>query len=239
MLPLSCNRVEPPVLSNHRLRVRREHLVDEIRRLEASSLLRRRSLRPVWTRQRAFAVAALLLILVGASTALAVTRFDVFSGPAAPAPEGPRIVVASGQDWSVLAWPSVDGVCLAIELPHLQGASGCGFPVAGATKGASARGKSKVIAGLILSGVDLPSGFSVGLASGEVTRVDTMLLDATSSPTTIYRAPSELRTRAKIFFTRFDVKNPPVSFSAFSQDGQVLGRWMVAGPARRVVRVHG
>jgi hypothetical protein len=181
----------------------------------------------------------MLLMLVAASTAVAVTRFDVFSGPAAPAPEGPRVVVASGQDWSVLAWPSADGVCLAIELPHLQGASGCGFPVVGATKGASAQGKTKAIAGLILSGVDLPSGFSVGLASEEVVHVDATLLDATSSPTTIYRAPSELRTRAKIFFTRFDAKNPPVSFSALGQDGQVLGRWMVAGAARRVVRVHG
>jgi hypothetical protein len=121
----------------------------------------------------------------------------------------------------------------------MQGGSGCGFPVVGATKGASARGGSKVIAGLIFTSADLPSGFSVGLASAEVARVDATLRDATSSPTTIYRAPFELRTQAKIFFTRFDEKNPPVSFNAFREDGELLGRWVVPGPARRVVRVHG
>jgi hypothetical protein len=225
----SFSPVDPPTLSDDRLRVRRDHLVDEIRRLNRGRPGSHFAL--AWLhhprRRRAFAVLAVAGIFVGAGAAFAVAKLDAFGGPAAPTPEGAPVVVASGPDWRLVAWPSADGVCLSIKLSHNQGATGCGFPVAGAIKGASARGEVRSIAGLVLTGADLSSGFSAGLVSEAVARVYAKFGDGTSGPVEIYRAPSELRTPAKIFVTQFDRDDKLLSLSALSADGGLAGRWVV------------
>lgn len=85
----------------------------------------------------------------------------------------------------------------------MQGAAGCGFPVEGATRSVDAKAGKKAIAGLVFQTAELQSGFAVGVASEQAARVDATLRDGTSSSTTIYRAPSELQTKAKLFVSAF------------------------------------
>jgi hypothetical protein len=71
-----------------------------------------------------------------------------------------------------------------------------------------------------------------------VVRVVAFHRDGATSPATIYEAPSELRTTAKVFFTTFPIANPAVAFIAYSADGLELGRWQFPGDASRPRVVH-
>jgi hypothetical protein len=238
MHPLTPNLPDLRPLSDTRLRVRRDHLLSEIRLLEAE-LAPEPTLRwRVSTRRRVLSLAAVLAALAAAGAALAVTQFGVFNGPAAPTAESDRVEVASSNGWSLLAWRSSAGLCLAIQLPAMQGAVGCGFPVEGATPRRDPGEGSRVIAGLTFQTAALDEGFVTGVVAEEVSRVNATLRDGTTISTAMHDTPAELRMHTKIFFSRFDTSNPPISLTATGRDGRVLGRWQPPGSASRVVRVR-
>lgn len=224
--------VDPPQFSSERLQALRNQLVEEIRRMppRRSTL----SVRGGSLQSRVIAVAAGTILLASAGAAFAVTKLGIFDGPAAPKRLGPVMTIASGADWTLNAWRSSAGICLAIQLAHSQGAEGCGFPVAGATKGGD-----KAIAGLVTVLARFDHGYAAGLASARTTRVDANLVDGATQPTRLYSAPSALDLTAKIYFVEFSKQDAePIAFTAFDKQQKTLGRWVVPQTTKKRIIVN-
>jgi hypothetical protein len=223
-----------PRLPDEWIRRRRSHLITEIRTAADDTRSARLVSRPRWRRPKVIAFAAVTAALITTAAAAAVTQFDLFEGPAAPARTSARVPIESGEGWTLVAWRSSEGPCLAFQLPNAAGAEGCGFPVAGS----GSKEETTPIAGLVFQSAELDRGFAAGVISPKVAQVEARLRNGTTSAAQIYSAPPELQTSARLFFTRYANDDQPVSFTAIGPGGDVLGSWTVAPTSKRVVRVH-
>ena len=131
-----------------------------------------------------------------------------------------------GDGWSLIAWRSDRGICLDFAVPG-NFASGCGFPVAGATT--SPESQPHAIAGLLTRGLSADGGVGVGgLVSPAVHRVEVELADGTRVAAPLYDAPAKLATNLRFFAVNSREAASPerqvTALVAYNAGGKVLER---------------
>lgn len=117
-----------------------------------------------------------------------------------------RIMVASDSEWAVLAWNSDSrGLCLDVAFRG-RSATGCGFPVTGATPEALAPEKQQLAAWIGTVNGRGPQVVVAGVAAPGVARVDLALADGRTVSTTMHGAPTALGLAdpLRFFVSRFD-----------------------------------
>jgi hypothetical protein len=154
------------------------------------------------------------------------------AGSPLPTLVGERVTVASTDQWAVLAWWSNDsGLCIDVAFSG-QGATGCGLPIAGATAQPLPFGKQELAAGVGAVEGRGPQVVVGGVAAPNVARVDLVLVDDRTVPTTMHDAPAALATTVRFFVSRFDYTGPlpppqaaglVTKYLAYDGSGQFLG----------------
>jgi hypothetical protein len=226
-------------LPAHRLALRREHLLDEIRRPGASANVSR--LRRAWRlrprRTRLVLVVAIFVLLAAVGTAIGVgvnllaqqERFDEQREriPGEPKRIGPLVEIKSGPGWSLVAWRSDRGICVDFVVPQ-SSSGGCGFGVRGEprdTAHASAPPPRHWVAG----GTSSQPGAAIvidGVVAEEVARVEIVLRNGRVLHPAVIEAPAELQANVDFFLIQVpeDEGSLVRSFIAYGEEGQVLER---------------
>lgn len=232
----------PPPSRNlpaHRLALRREHLLDEIRRPGASGnvlrLQRGWRLRPRRTRLVIALAIFVLLAAVGTAVGVGVSllaqqeRFDKQREriPGEPKRIGPLVEITSGPGWSLTAWKSNSGMCLDFVVPK-SSSGGCGFGVRGEphdTAHPGAPPPKHWISGGTSSGPGVGTVVD-GVVAEEVARVEVVLADGRILDVPVLEAPPELRGDVDFFLLQVPADSGGLvrTFVAYGEEGQVLER---------------
>lgn len=226
-------------LPAHRLALRREHLLAEIRR--PGTRVNVPGWRPAWRlrprRTRLVLAVAIFVLLAAVGTAVGVgvnlltqqERFDEQREriPGEPKRIGTLVEITSGPGWSLVAWRSNSGICLDFVVP-MSSSGGCGFGVRGEprdTAHASAPPPTHWISGGTSS---QPGAATVidGVVAEEVARVEVVLSNGRVLHLPVIEAPAELQANVDFFLVQVpkDKGGLVRSFIAYSEEGQVLER---------------
>lgn len=194
-------------------------------------------------RRLAFA-AALLALLAGAGTAVAVgfginflSQQEQFHAkqPDDPQRIGPLVQITSGHDWALIGWRSKDGLCLDFAVPHTSPFF-CGLPVRGAGSSSAGAGApihavDGFLSGSNLVGVSDGKATIFGVAAPEVATVKVELADGRLVDTELFDAPAALRTDVRPFIVRLQlgalertVEGGVHAFLAYDSDGRLIER---------------
>ncbi len=232
----------PRELPASRLALRREHLLDEIRKTGDSAdfpVIRRAwRLRP--RRARLGLTVAILALLVAVGTAVGagvnlLAQLEWFEErrediPGEPKRIGPLVEITAGPGWSLVAWRSDSGICLDFVVPRSSGGA-CGFGVRGEPLDAAHPGAPSPkgwISGAISS---QPGAATVidGVVAEEVARVEVVLGDGRILDAPVIEAPAELRADVDFFLLQVPADNSiPLpsgfvrAFIAYDGKGRVL-----------------
>ena len=143
---------------------------------------------------------------------------------------GPRVEIARGKDWSVMAWRTSDGFCIAHA--HAHGGSGCSVGHIPCTNPGDV--PSYVVASFGTPATDRDGcGLIGGLVVPTVARVEVELRDGTVMSASTLPAPDALGADLRTFLilTPFDDQpfgpsHPPAVrvYTLIGSDGRVLQR---------------
>jgi hypothetical protein len=227
---------ESPPIPPDRLAVLRAKLVEELSRRKR----RRPFSRVVLSRRRyVVVVGCLVAVLAMAGFALGVglnflgeqERIDSTGrAPSDMRAVGSRVEVARGDDWSLMAWRSPAGFCIAYAWSDVtHSVRSCGRIPSGES------GASRYLVATL--GVPAPASDRQGIVAGIVTpavsRIEVELADGRVLAARTLPSPAALGADIRIFFlrTRFDQVTPrpggvrPVrAYTSFGSDGSLLER---------------
>ena len=210
----------------------------------------RARLRPRRRRRVSVAAAAAITFLF-AGTAVAYEAIDrvqqqeraIDAMPDAPDRVGNAVEVVSGEDWSLAAWRTSEGVvCVTLIVVPGKSPFGCGFPVRGAKPGDHTIGTgppTHAVAGSVSSGGLVgPDGKAVGIATvygvaaADVAAVRVELANGRIVDASTYDAPPALDADVRFFIVRLHLPptplhgNPPVAaFLAYDARGRLIERF--------------
>jgi hypothetical protein len=205
--------------------------------VEARARRRSRSKRVV------LALAAVALLgLAGTAVGVSITLLgqqEQLHDSAADHPDrlGPLVEITSGDEWSLIAWRSVAGVCVDFAIPG-NSPFACGFPVRGAKAPADTTGSgppTHAVAGFV-SGGGLVGGDGkmtiFGIAAADVARVAIELRDQRVVDAPLYDAPAALEADVRFFIVRLpamrqglDDDGPVRAYRAYAENGSLIERF--------------
>jgi hypothetical protein len=186
-------------------------------------------------------VAAAFLGLAGTAVAIGIDwigQQDRFHAGSTDDPQriGPLVEIASGANWSLVAWQSEVGVCIDFVISANSPFS-CGFPVRGAKSATDASGAglpTHAVAGFVSSGTLVGSDGKTtifGVAAREVEAVKVELTDGRGIDAAFYRAPPELGADIGLFMLRLPLaaqkirsEGPVRAYAAYGGDGRLIER---------------